>query len=1126
MDIASLLDLYAADPRLKQITDVVDDPTCPKLHLTGLVGSQSAVIASASYKMSPGPKLFILESKEQAAYFLNDLQGILDKKDCLFFSDSFKKPGEIAEVNKSNILLRAETLSKLINSSTTGEILVSYPEALFEKVVDTRTLEKSTIKIKIEEALDVDFLTEVLNEYGFEYSDPVYEPGQYAIRGGIVDIYSYGNDLPYRVELFGDEVESIRVFDPLSQNSKKKLSKVMIVPNIQTHFESDEKASLLEMLPDETVVWMRDWVAVEERVESCYSKALSVMEEIGDFKTVDEESVFGENPEASFQNSKDIKKQLSEMKVIEFGADSIFDGKLIPFLSKVQPAFNKQFDRLIADFTLKQKDGYNNYIFTDQPRQILRFESIFEDMDSKVKYQAVKVSLQEGFIDVELKLACYTDHQIFDRYHKYKIKQSFSKRNAISIKMLNELRKGDYVTHIDHGVGVFSGLQKLEVNGKTQEAVRLKYKDNDLLYVGIHSLHKISKYIGKEGRAPKINKLGSASWATMKSKTKRKIKEIARDLIVLYSKRRATEGFAFSPDTFLQSELEASFIYEDTPDQYKATQDIKEDMEAPNPMDRLICGDVGFGKTEIAIRAAAKAVADNKQVAVLVPTTILVMQHYKTFKDRFKDFPTEIDYLNRFKTAKQKKETLVRLKEGKVNIIIGTHSLAGKSVSFQDLGLLIVDEEQKFGVGAKEKIRELRINVDTLTLTATPIPRTLQFSLMGARDLSVIRTPPPNRQPINTELMTFHADKIRDAIYFEISRGGQVFFVHNRVKDIVDMAVMIEKLCPDLEIGVAHGQMKNAELEDKMIKFETGVFDILISTNIVESGLDIPNANTMIINNAHWFGLSDLHQLRGRVGRSNKKAFCYLISPPIHGLPDDSQRRLRTIEQFSDLGGGFDIAMKDLDIRGAGNMLGGEQSGFIADIGFDTYQKILDEAITELKETEFKQIFDQQLKKEKRFVRDCTVESDLEMHIPDKYVQNIDERMSLYTELNKIEDESQLIAYRDKIKDRFGPLPLPVNELIYGVRIKWAASRLGFERIIIKNGKLRCFFIENKESHYYASPIFVKVLAYVQNHGGLCNVKETPKNLIIIFEGVASMKEARGLLIDILEALGNSETGS
>ncbi|MFK7908250.1 MAG: transcription-repair coupling factor, partial [Chitinophagales bacterium] len=766
-------------------------------------------------------------------------------------------------------------------------------------------------------------------------------------------------------------------------------------------------------------------------------------------------------------------------------------------------------------------DQIENYIFTDNPKQIDRFYAIFEDLDAKVQFHPINKAIDQGFLDVDLKIACYTDHQIFERFYKYQVKEGYSKKKAMSVKLLQELKPGDYVTHIDHGVGEYTGLKKIEVSGQMQEVMRILYKDKDILYVNINSLHKVAKYIGRDGRKPKINKLGSDAWAAVKRKTKRKIKDIAADLIKLYAKRKASKGFAFAPDTYMQTELEASFIYEDTPDQFTATQDVKADMEKDHPMDRLVCGDVGFGKTEIAVRAAAKAVADNKQVAILVPTTILALQHFQTFKERLRDFPTRVDFLNRFKTAKQKKETLARLAEGKVDIIIGTHALLSKAVKFKDLGLLIIDEEQKFGVAAKEKLRSLKVNVDTLILTATPIPRTLQFSLMNARDLSIIRTPPPNRQPVETEVIRFENEKIREAINYEVYRGGQVFFVHNRVKDLKDVMVMIKNLCPDADVGMAHGQLDNKTLEERLLAFIEGTFNVLVSTNIVEAGLDIPNANTIIINNAHWFGLSDLHQLRGRVGRSNRKAFCYLIAPPMFSLSDDSRKRLQAIEEFADLGSGIKIAMRDLDIRGSGNLLGGEQSGFIADIGFNTYQKILQEAIQELKETDFKELFKDEIIEKKEFVQDCQIDTDLEILIPDDYVNSVDERLQLYTELDNIETEEKLQAFAKNLQDRFGKIPTPVKELFQAVQLRWVAKRLGFERIIFKNRKLRGYFVANQSSPYYQSPTFANILKFAQNQGKRAYFKQSNQYFLLVFDHIHTVKQAHKRLLEV-ESFVNS----
>jgi transcription-repair coupling factor (superfamily II helicase) len=797
---------------------------------------------------------------------------------------------------------------------------------------------------------------------------------------------------------------------------------------------------------------------------------------------------------------------------------------VIAFHSKPQPSFNKNFDLLIRNLQENDQRGYTNLIFAENPKQIERFYAIFHDLKVKPAFNSspsgedarkaeevfvpVHIGIHQGFIDDDLKLCCYTDHQIFNRYHKYNLRQGFSRDKALLMKTLRELKPGDFVTHIDHGVGVFSGLEKIEVGGQMQETVRLIYAGNDIMYVGIQSLHKISKYVGKDGEAPRVNKLGSDTWANLKKKTKKRIKELAFDLIQLYAKRKAARGFQFAPDGYLQNELEASFMYEDTPDQAKATEDVKRDMEAPPPMDRLVCGDVGFGKTEIAIRAAFKAACDGKQVAVLVPTTILAMQHYKVFKERLSDFPVEVDYLNRFKTAKEKKETLERLAEGKTNIIIGTHALVGKSVKFKDLGLMIIDEEQKFGVGTKETLKTIKANVDTLTLTATPIPRTLSFSLMGARDLSIINTPPPNRQPITTSVRPVDPDLIKEAIEYEIYRGGQVFFVHNRVRDIGEVKDMLLKIVPNIDIGVAHGQMDGDHLEEVLLKFVNREFDVLLCTNIIESGIDIPNANTIIINNAHQFGLSDTHQLRGRVGRSNKHAFCYLLAPPLSTLSNESRQRLKTIEEFSDLGSGFNIAMRDMDIRGAGNMLGGEQSGFIAEIGLEVYQKILDEAVRELKQTDFKDLYKDELERTNDYVRDCAIETDLEMLIPNQYVSNTTERMLLYRELNDIKDEEGLAKFEEQLHDRFGPVPEPVYELFEAMRLKWMATKLGMEQIILKGKIMRCYFVANQESSFYKSAVFGKILEYVQQHRSGIYLRETEKFLVLTFENIRKMKDA------------------
>lgn len=1123
MDFKQLFKKYVDDARTQQLASALTHQADVRTHLHGLVGSQGAMVAAATYYAAPAPHIYILANKEEAAYFMNDLKNIFEqRKEVLFFPDSFKKAGDPAELNKTNVLMRAETLSRLLHTQTTGELIVTYPEALFEKVVNTRSLQKSTIHIGINEKFAVDFILELLVTYGFSRADFVYEPGQFSVRGGIVDIYSYGNDLPYRIELFGDEVESIRTFDPLTQLSVKKITQVNIVPNIQTQFEAAEKTSLFALLSNNTTVWVKDTYATLDINERCYhaalTHALQLQQKGIDLQADDEAAMWNTpDPAAVLLPTNQLLADLQRFNIVEFGSQNYFaNPQKLTYSAAPQPSFNKNFNLLLADLREKAKMKFDLNLLVSNPKQVERFHAIFDDLKADFQYTPTVIALYNGFIDYDLRLVCYTDHQIFDRYYKYQLKQGYSKDKALTIKMLRELQPGDFVTHIDHGVGIFSGLEQIEVLGKPQEVVRLVYRDNDVLYVSVNSLHKISKYSGADARPPKIHKLGSDVWERTKQKVKHQIKTLAFDLIKLYAKRKASRGFAFSPDTYLQTEVEASFIYEDTPDQLKATQDVKADMEALTPMDRLVCGDVGFGKTEIAVRAAAKAVADNKQVAVLVPTTILAMQHFQTFKDRLKDFPCKIDYINRFKSAKQKRETTDQLAKGEVDIIIGTHAILGKSVQFKDLGLLIVDEEQKFGVGAKETLRNLRTNIDTLTLTATPIPRTLQFSLMSARDLSVMATPPANRQPVHTELVALDDERIRDIVNYEIYRGGQVFFVHNRVKDLVSIAAMLLRLCPDVTVGIAHGQMNNDELEDHMLKFIGGQYDILVSTNIIEAGLDVPNANTIIINNAHWFGLSDLHQLRGRVGRSNRKAFCYLVSPAVHTLPDDSRKRLRSIEQFSELGSGFQIAMRDLDIRGAGNLLGGEQSGFIADIGFDMYQKILSEAMRELKETDFKEVFADQIIKDQHFVADVQIDTDLEMLIPPYYVANTAERLSLYTQLDNIANEEKLHVFERELTDRFGKPPQQVRELFNAVRLRWVARRLGFERISLKGRKMRCYFVDNQESAYYNSDIFGNIMQHIQHHHHRkASLKEVKGKLLAIFDDVTSIQQTRQILNDM-----------
>ena len=877
-------------------------------------------------------------------------------------------------------------------------------------------------------------------------------------------------------------------------------------------------------------MWSEDWNFIKEKIEQEEESFGTWNAEVV-IKTTTQETEdnlsrkdFTEN---DFVSAEKIEQQIQTRHIIEFGSKHYFNpdntsynkSLTLNFSIKEQPAFNRQFEILIRNLKEYEAKKYNIYLFAENPKQLERLHVIFHDLKADINVIPIPTSIHEGFIDDELKVICYTDHQIFQRYHKYKVKQAFSKNKALTLKTLRELQPGDYVTHIDHGVGVYSGLQKIEANGRLQEAVRIQYKDGDLLYVNISSLHKIGKYSGKEGSIPKMNKLGSDVWNKLKDKTKKQVKDIATDLIKLYAQRKSQEGFAFSPDNYMQTELEASFIYEDTPDQGKATEDVKRDMEKPSPMDRLVCGDVGFGKTEIAIRAAFKSCCDGKQAAVLVPTTILAYQHFKTFGERLKDFPVTVDFINRFKSSKEKKETLAKLAEGKIDIIIGTHALLSKDVKFKDLGIMIIDEEQKFGVAAKEKLKQLRATVDSLTLTATPIPRTLQFSLMGARDLSIINTPPPNRQPIQTEVMVFNEDAIRDIIYYETERGGQVFFIHNRVNGLAEMKGLIQGLCPDISIAYAHGQMDGDELEDTILDFMDKKYDVLVCTNIVESGVDIPNVNTIIVNNAHQFGLSDLHQLRGRVGRSNKKAFCYLLAPPMSTLPADSRKRLSTLEQYSDLGSGFQIAMRDLDIRGAGNMLGGEQSGFIAEIGFEMYQKILDEAIRELKRTEFAALYKEEIQQQDDFVSDCSIDTDLEILIPDSYVESITERLSLYSRLDNCANEKDLQDFHKEMTDRFGPIPPQVEDLFTTVRCRKLAVELGFEKMFLKNETLKCFFVSNPDSPYFQSNIFTCILQFLQKGTNKAKLKQVGKNGILVVEEVKTMNSLHLFLKRMSESI-------
>ena len=1116
MKVKDFIKVYKEDTVIQSIAERIRPNETTRLRLKGLVGSLDAVVAAATYQINKQTNIFVLHDKEEAAYFHNDLQNLMGEKEVLLFPTSYKRPYQFDETENANILMRAEILNRINHKASIGELIVTYPEALTEKVINKKSLSSNTFTAKVGEALDVEFLTELLQTYDFEPTDFVYEAGQFSVRGGILDVFSYAHDLPYRIELFGNEIDSIRTFDPVSQLSKEIIKEINIIPNVQTKLLAETRQSFLSFIPKNSKIWFKDYQQTLDTIEKYFIKATENFDQI--LGVTDAQIVL--SPEELFEKHNTFKAGLKGYTQLEFGsraylkADYTFD-----FEVEAQQSFNKDFDSIVENLGQWQLRNTSLCIASESLNQISRLETIFLELDPSLKVLPINISLREGFIDKNREVLCYTDHQLFDRFHKYKSKSKHSKSKALTLKELRSLHPGDYVAHIDHGIGRFVGLVKNEVNGKLQESIRLVYRDDDLLYVSVHSLHKISKYTGKEGVQPPISKLGSQEWENKKTRVKGKVKDIAKDLITLYSKRKSAPGFAFSEDGFMQAELESSFIYEDTPDQATATEHVKNDMELSHPMDRLICGDVGFGKTEIAIRAAFKAAVNGKQVAVLVPTTILAMQHFRTFSERLEKFPIKVEYINRFRTPKQIKETLARVKEGKTEILIGTHRIVNKDVQFKDLGLLVIDEEQKFGVKVKDKLKEFRVNVDVLTLTATPIPRTLHFSLMGARDLSVIATPPPNRQPVTTEIHGFNEVIMRDAISFELRRGGQVFVVHNRINDIEQIGNIILKLVPDARIGIAHGQMEGSQLEKRMMKFIEGEYDVLVSTNIIESGLDIPNANTIIINHAHMFGLSDLHQMRGRVGRSNRKAFCYLLTPPSIGLSSESRKRLSALEEFSDLGDGFKVAMRDLDIRGAGNLLGAEQSGFISDLGFEMYHKILDEAVQELKDNEFKDLFVKDLTKEaaKVVARDCTIETDMEILIPDKYVSNISERIGLYAKLDSIKNEEKLQEFITNVSDRFGAMPEAVKDLVETVRLRWQAEQLGFEKVVMKNEVMKCYFMPSENEAYFQSPIFGKIIAFVQQRPRKSKMKEHRTRLILTFNEVNSVDEGKALFKEMLQ---------
>ena len=1111
MNPVHFLKYFKGQKQFARLTKKLAAPPGEKIHLKGLIGSSKTILAANLSEILQNSMLFLLADREEAAYLYDDLNNLGLGQSVIFFPSSYKRSIQYDQPDQEFIVQRTEALNTIQNSEN-PYLIITFHEAIVEKVISPENFKKNTLQINAGDKISIRFINEFLFEYGFERVDFVYEPGQFAVRGSIVDIFSYSNEDPYRIDFFGDEVESLRSFNIDTQISKENLKRITVIPDIHTREDEENRISLLEFLPGNTIIFGDSLNSFFYQVNEIHRQTI--------IARADDENLFNR-----IVSGETLKNQLKSKTVCDWGIEPGFQPVTVfKFSNAPQPVFNKKFDLLGENLEEYLSLGYKVLILSNQEKQIERLQAIFRDVKSTVNFIPVNFTLSQGFVDHDLKICCYTDHQIFERYHRFKLKTRKDQREAVTLKELNTLHPGDYVVHIDHGIGKFAGLVNTDINGKIQEAVRLIYRNNDSLLVNIHSLHRISKYKGKDGTEPSLNKLGTGAWQNLKNRTKARVKDIAKELIALYAERLTEKGFSFSPDSYLQNELEASFIYEDTPDQEKATADVKEDMEKQIPMDRLICGDVGFGKTEIAIRAAFKAVTDSKQVAVLVPTTILALQHYNTFSDRLKDFPARVEYISRFKSASETRRIVAELAAGKVDILIGTHRLVSKDVQFKDLGLLVIDEEQKFGVSVKEKLKRLKVNVDTLTLTATPIPRTLQFSLMGARDLSIIRTPPPNRYPIITEVHGFNEQIIREAILYEVARNGQVFFLHNRIQNIYEVEDTIKRIVPGISTVVAHGRLEGQKLEKVMLDFIQGNYDVLVATTIIESGLDIPNANTIIINHAENYGLSDLHQLRGRVGRSNKKAFCYLLTPPLATLSPESRRRLKAIEEFSDLGSGFNIAMQDLDIRGAGNLLGAEQSGFIADIGFETYQRILNEAILELRQEEFSTVFpkDKQAKEETfttvRFTQDCQIDTDMELLFQQEYIPGTTERMLLYRELDNIENQKQLDQFRKGLEDRFGKLPLQSRELLDVVKLRWKALELGIEKIILKENKMICYFVSDQQSPFYRSALFLKIVQFVQKNDSKANMREINHKLTLSFPHVPNVETAGYILEEMMVA--------
>ncbi len=1117
MNIAELQRIYASHPNVAGLMSLLDNKDIRTIYLKGMHASCASLFASGIFDKVPGIYVFILNDVEEAGYFYHDLVQVNGDEQILFFPSSYRRAIKYGQKDAANEILRTEVLSRLGKQESL--VVVTYPDALAEKVVSCQYLSDRTLKLDVGQHIETDKITALLVEYGFEHVDYVYEPGQFATRGSILDVYSFASELPYRIDFFGDEIDSIRTFEVETQLSTEKKTTVSIVPELASASESD--ICFLDFIPRQTVLFIKDFLWLRERIQTVRDEALSPQA----LTAYEGEQTELMNLEKKLVDGSEFTVKALEFKRVDFGHKPTGTPQAtLEFNTSIQPIFHKNFDMVASVLTEYLQRNYKLYICSDSMKQTDRLRDIFKERGDRISFEPVDRTLHEGFVDHTLKCCIFTDHQIFDRFHKYNLRsdKARSGKVALSLKELNQFEPGDYVVHIDHGIGKFAGLVRIPNGNTTQEVIKLIYQNDDVVFVSIHSLHKISKYKGKEGEQPRISKLGTGAWEKIKDRTKTKIKDIARDLIKLYSKRRQEKGFKYSPDSFLQHELEASFLYEDTPDQLKATQEVKADMESDRPMDRLVCGDVGFGKTEVAVRAAFKAVADNKQVAVLVPTTVLAYQHFQTFKKRLEGLPCKVDYLSRARTAKDTSRILKELENGDINILIGTHKIIGKTVKFKDLGLLIIDEEQKFGVSVKEKLRQIKVNVDTLTMTATPIPRTLQFSLMGARDLSVIQTPPPNRYPIQTEVHTFNEEIITEAINFEMSRNGQVFFVNNRIQNLAELKAMIQRNIPDCRVCIGHGQMQPEELEKIIFGFVNYDFDVLLATTIIESGIDIPNANTIIINQAQNFGLSDLHQMRGRVGRSNKKAFCYLLAPPLSSLTPEAKRRLQAIENFSDLGSGIHIAMQDLDIRGAGNMLGAEQSGFIADLGYETYQKILSEAVTELKNEEFADLYAEEIKagEEKisgeEFVDECTVESDLELLFPNEYIPSSSERMLLYRELDKLELDRDVEAFKARLVDRFGKIPPEGEELIRIVPLRRLAKRLGIEKVILKAGRMTLYFVSNLESPYYQSMAFGKIIDYMSKYPRNCNLREQNGKRSMVIKEIGDVVSAVRILQEII----------